>query len=146
MQTKVIKLDSTNIDLNPTLTVRVNTETFPTGTSNYGQLSNLTTADYQVRGILTFATKKDLQMNEGGYLTQGDALFKYSPNSIFKNSSGDATSVTPAEGDIVIEGDTTISGTYSAWIIRKQLYTPNQNSNDVGYVFACSKRENITIS
>ena len=103
-----------------TLTLRVVTETV----DDFGQLSNITTADTTFTGDLQFGLDLKKEYVEWGLVEVGDAVLYLYP---------DALTTLPTHKDIIVDGN-------SEWEVIDQIEAPELQGSDCHYSYRCKRR------
>lgn len=122
-----------NIFGKKTLTIRLVTETVDA----FGQLSaSVTNTDTVFTGDLQYGTLLDEKLLEQGFVEHGDAVLYIYPGALSTN---------PHEQDLIIEGNTLVSGTYNAWEIIEEIESPELGGDNCHKSFRCKRRDSVTI-
>lgn len=132
-QLNIDKLNEVILIFGKTLTWRKNTETVDA----FGDLSGLTNADTIFTGDLQYGVYLDERLVKVGAVEFGDAVLYISP---------DALSTYPSHGDLIIDGDTGVVGTYKAWSVVTELENPKLEGTVVHKSFRCQRRDPITVT
>ena len=103
-----------------TLTLRVVTETV----DDFGQLSNITTADTTFTGDLQFGLDLKKEYVEWGLVEVGDAVLYLYP---------DALTTLPTHKDIIVDGN-------SEWEVIDQIEAPELQGSNCHYSYRCKRR------
>jgi hypothetical protein len=116
-----------------TLTHRKITETIDA----FGQLSNRTTTDTVFKGDLQ--TEPYLLDNylEAGLIEIGDAVLFMHP---------DALATLPQHGEWIIDGNSSVAGTYKVWEIIEILEKSELTGTVVAYVYRLIRRDQVIVT
>ena len=107
-------------------------------TNDFEDVTAESTTDTLFTGDLQFGMYLDTRLVQAGWLQAGDAALYVDPD--------DSVSSTIAEGDLIIDGDTSLSGTYSAWEVTALSGEPKVGEPIMHYLFRCKRRDDITVS